>query len=75
MLSNGWSRSLLRHVNSGADHVMHVILLHDSLQLPRVPKRVLDDHAAARHDIPLRYHVLFLLLRKVYPAVLRYPAT
>lgn len=48
--------------------------LHDRLQLPRVPNRILN-HLPARHqDLLLRPQIRALLQREIYPAVLDDPA-
>jgi hypothetical protein len=46
-------------------------ILDDGLQLPRVPQRVLDNLIA--RDQNVLAHVVVLLLREVYPAVLNDP--
>ena len=46
-------------------------LLDNSLQLPRIPQRILNNLITRNQNIPVQ--ILILLLREVYPAVLDNP--
>lgn len=47
--------------------------LDDSLQLPSIPDRVLNDLSARHQDLLLTPHTLPLLQREVYPPILHHP--
>lgn len=48
--------------------------LNNSLQLPSVSDRVLNDLPAGNQDLLLIPHAFSLLQREVYPAILHHPA-
>ena len=50
------------------------LVLYNSLQLPRIPNRILNDLSARDQDLLLVPHALPLLQGEVYPAILDHPA-